>query len=268
MNSKYLMVFVLGLFLLMPVYAISLSSFDISVDIYSPNNSKITEVWNVTYNAPSEQSSFKSQILKSSTDLIELQKINPDIKPHIFINQDKLKNIKISFDEVNSNLRIEYDLEDSSLIKYLDYQDQIIWRFNENLFRQFVVNGLFNIPRESQIRVTLYDPLIIGDVSPKTSQNNRTIVWSGISTNELKIIAIEKKPPKPTFVISNVFSKEYLNKSFFYVLYILLFIILVLLIFRNKVSSGIKKFVIKYSVIKPRKQINEIVDFDFVNKKK
>jgi len=40
------------------------------------------------------------------------------------------------------------------------------------------------------------------------------------------------------------------------------------LIFRNKVATGIKSFVVKHSVIKPRKQINEIVDFDFVNKKK
>ncbi len=268
MKTRWLLVFLLLALSLAPVYSLSLDSFDISVDISAPTTSKVTEIWHVTYKDASEQESFKQQILNSSTALTELQKINPDIKPHIFINQDKIKNIKISFDELDSSLRIEYTLEDTALLKYLDYQDQVIWMFNENFFRQFVVNGLFNIPKGSQIRVSLYEPLTIGDVAPKAQQDGRTVVWTAISTNELKIIAIEKKPPKPTFVVSNIFSKEYLNKSFFYVLYILLFIILVLLIFRNKVATGIKSFVVKHSVIKPRKQINEIVDFDFVNKKK
>lgn len=264
---KKTIIFLFMIFFLTFVNAISLTDFDISVDIFAPNQTKITELWNVDYNAESELIDFKAKILKSSTDLAELQKIDPDIKPHIFINQDKIKGIKISFDEINSILRIEYDLEDLSLMKYLDYQDQIIWKFNENLLRLFVINGLFNITKTSQVKISLYDPLIIGDVSPKTQQENRTIIWSGISTNELKILAIEKKPPKPTFVISNIFSKSFLNKSFFNVLYILLFIVLVLLIFRNKVNNAIKKFIIKNSVIKPRKQINKIVDFDFVKKK-
>ena len=267
MNIKHILILIGVLFLLMPVYSLSLDSFDISVEVYSPTNSKVIEIWKINYGDLSELSDFKSKILKSSTDLIELQKINPDITPHIYINEDKIKNIKISFDEVNASLRIEYELSDLSLIKYLDYQDQIIWRFNENLFRQFVVNGLFNIPKESQVEISLYDPLIIGDISPQATQNNRNIIWSGISTNELRLIAIEKKPPKPTFVVSNIFSKDYLNKSYFTVLFIILIIVLILLIFRNRVNNGIKKFITKHSVIKPRKQINEIVDFEFVSKK-
>ena len=267
MNKKYYLVILSFLLIITNISALPLSDFEITVNIFSPSSSKVTENWVVNYQTPEELTEFKERILKSSTDLTELQKINPDIKPHIYINQDKIKNRKISFDEVNAILRIEYDLEDHSLIKYLDYQEQIFWRFNENLFNQFVVNGLFSIPKSSKIVIELYNPLIIGDVSPQTNQTENTITWSGVSTNELKIIAIEKKPPKPTFVVSNIFSKDFLNKSYFNILYVFLVIVLILLIFRNKVSSGIKKFITKHSVIKPRKQINEIVDFDFVNKK-
>lgn len=267
MKSKHLLLLFTVLFLIMPVYAISLKNYEINIEIFSPESSKITETWIIEYNGELELSNFKTEILKSSTNLSDLQKIDPEIKPHIYINQDNIENIKISFDEINAAIRIEYTLEDISIIKYLDYQDQIIWRFNDNFLRLFVVNGLYTIPKESLIKVTFYAPLIIGDVAPKAQLDNRTVIWSGISTNELKIIAIEKKPPKPTFVVSNIFSKDYLNKSFFYVLYILFFIFLVLLIFRNKVKSEIKAFVIKHSVIKPRKQINKIVDFEFVKKK-
>jgi len=264
--KKILILFSL-LFMLTSTYALSLGDYEIYVNLYSPNELKVTEYWAVKYNTPEQLSDFQEKILKSSTDLTELQKINPEIRPRVFINKDKITNIKISFDEVKALLRIEYNLADAGLLKYLDYQDQIFWKFNENLFREFVVNGLFNIQKNSSITIIFYEPLIIGEVAPFANQSDRTIVWSGISSNELRIIAIEKKPPKPTFVFSNIFSENYLNRSYFYVLFIILAIILVLLIFRNKVTNGIKRFITKHSVIKPRKQINEIVDFDFVNKK-
>jgi hypothetical protein len=267
MNAKYLLVGLLVLFLSMPVYAISLKDFVISINVSDPNSAVVIENWNIDYNNTSELSTFKEQILKANTDLDELKKVNADIRPHIYINEDKIKNFTISFDEVNESIRMEYNLTDACLIKYLDYQDQIIWRFNENLFRQFVLNGVLNIPKESEISITLYSPLIIGDVVPTAKIVGKTVLWNGFSSNELRVLAIEKKPPVPTFVISNLFSKDYLNKSYFYVLFIILIIALVLLIFRNKVNKYIKKVITKHSVIKPRKQINEIVDFDFISKK-
>ncbi|MFA5746134.1 MAG: hypothetical protein WCX82_03140 [archaeon] len=267
MNAKYLLVMALVLFLSMPVCAISLKDFDISVNVTGSDNAKIIEIWKIDYNSIGDLSLLKQQILNSSTDLKELEKINPDLKPHIYINENKIKNFSISFDEPNAIVRMEYIISDVCLIKYLDYEDQIIWRFNENLFRQFVINGLFNIPTNSQIAITLYDPLVVGDVVPTAKVVGRTIMWNGFSSNELRVLSVERRPPEPTFVISNLFSKDYLNKSYFYVLFILLAIALVLLIFRNKVNRGIKGFVTKHSVIKPRKQINEIVDFDFVSKK-
>ncbi len=268
MNKKYLLVGLLVLFLLMPVYAISLKDFDISVTISKPESAVVVETWKVDYSTSAELSNFKTQILKSSTDLRELEKINLDLKPHIYINENNIKSFSISFDETRAIVRMEYIITDNCLIKYLDYQDQIIWKFNENLFRQFVINGVLNVPKNSKISITLYHPLIIGDVVPVASITGRTMVWNGFSSNELRVLAIEKKPPEPTFVFFNIFTKDFLNKTYFTVLFIILVIVLILLIFRNKVNSGIKKFITKHSIIKPRKQINEIVDVDFVSKKK
>lgn len=268
MNKKYLIVGLLVLFLSMPVYAtISLTNFDISINVSEPENATVIENWKVVYETSEELSDLKADILESSLNLEELENINPEIKPHVYVDKKNLNGFTISFDEENAKIRLEYTIQDVSLIKYLDYQDQIIWKFNEILFSQFIISGVFNIPKGSQISITLYDPLIIGDVVPTADMTGRTILWTGLSSNEIRILAIEKKPPKPTFVISNLFSKDYLNKSYFNILFILLVIVLILLIFRNKVSYGIKKFITKHSVIKPRKQINEIIDFDFVNKK-
>jgi len=267
MNSKFLLVLVAVLFLSMPVYAISLKDFYISVNVLEPEKATVIETWKVEYLSNLELSTLKKSILESSTDIKALEKINPDLKPHIYLNEDKIRNFTISFNETDAMIRTEYTITDAILIKYLDYEDQIIWRFNENLFRQFVVNGVLNIPKDSQLSITLYDPLMIGDVVPTANISGRTILWSSFSSNELRVLAVEKRPPEPTFVVSNLFSKDYLNKSYFIVLFIILIIALILLIFRNKVNSSIKKVITKYSVIKPRKQINEIVDFDFVSKK-
>jgi len=268
MSKKYLLVILLVLFLSMPVYsAVSLKDFDISINISSPEKTTVRENWNVIYETQEDLADLKKEILSASLSLEKLENINPDINPHIYIDKKNIKGFTISFDEIDAQISMEYVLSDLSLIKFLDYQDQIIWKFNENLLNQFVISGVFNIPKDSQISITLYDPLTIGDVVPKSDITGRTIIWNGLSSNEVKILAVERKPPEPTFVISNIFSKDYLNKSYFNILFILLIIVLVLLVFRNKVSSGIKKVITKHSVIKPRKQINEIVDFDFVNKK-
>lgn len=268
MTKKHILVGLLFLFLLMPVYAVSLKNFDISINISSPEKATIIELWDVEVSSEKDLSNFKNSILKNSSNLEELRKINLDLNPHIFIEESNIRNFAISFDDFAKKIRLEYTITDKCLINFLDYQDQIIWELNDHLFNQFIITGVFNIPTGSQISIALYDPLLIGDVVPTANITGRTILWGGSSSNEIRLLAIEKKPPKPTFVFSNLFSKDYLNKSYFTVLFILLIIVLILLVFKNKVSSGIKKFVTKHSVIKPRKQINDIVDFDFVSKKK
>lgn len=267
MNKKYLLVGLLVLFLIMPVYAVSLTNFDISINVSSPEKATIVETWNVEAASEEELSDFKSNILTNSGDFEELRKINPDLNPHIYIDEINIRNFAISFNEIDAKIRLEYTITDKCLISFLDYENQIIWELNNHLFNQFIITGVFNIPKGSQISITLYDPLLIGDVVPTAEITGRTILWGSSSSNEIRVLAIEKKPPKPSFVFSNLFSKDYLNKSYFMVLFILLIIVLILLIFRNKVNSGIKKFITKHSVIKPRKQINDIVDFDFVSKK-
>lgn len=267
MNKKYLLVGIIVFFLLMPVYSFSLKNFDISVNISEPEKATIIELWEVDA-TNKELSDLKENILKNSVNLEELAKLNPDISPHIFIDSKNIRNFTISLDDIDATIRLEYIINEMCLISFLDYQDQIIWELNNQLFNQFVINGLFNIPNGAKISISLYEPLTIGDVVPLAEITGRTILWESSSSNDIRLLAIEKKPPKPTFVISNLFSKDYLNKAYFNVLFILLIIFLVLLIFRNRVNKGIKKFITKHSVIKPRKQINEIVDFDFVSKKK
>ena len=91
MTKKHILVGLLFLFLLMPVYAVSLKNFDISINISSPEKATIIELWDVEVSSEKDLSNFKNSILKNSSNLEELRKINPDLNPHIFIEESTIK---------------------------------------------------------------------------------------------------------------------------------------------------------------------------------
>jgi hypothetical protein len=242
------------------IFAYELNSFDVTVDLHSPKSATIVEKWKFDFNNSEDIDNFKDKILKTNINISDLKKINPNLKPNVYINE--YNNVKISFDEVDKYVRIEYTIEDICLIKYLDYENEIIWKFNENLFRQFVSNNLYNVPKNSYLRIKYYDPLFLGEAVPEVNKNENIIYWTGISSNELRVIFLEKKPPKPSFMISDIFKDFYLKESFIYIAGVLLFIVLILLLFKNKVSKNIKNFVIRHSKIKSKKNRKDIVDYD------
>ncbi len=265
-SKKYLWTFVL-LFLfvfLNSVYAFNIDSFDITVNVEQDKYAAITERWFVSFETEQTKINFKNSILEANINPNMLERIDSKLKPKIFIND--YSNLKVGFDEINNFVRLEYVITDVVLIKYLDYDNEIIWRFNDNLFRYFVENNLYNIPSSSFLRIYLQEPLMVGETAPRAEKQNNTIYWTGISSNELRLIVIEKKPPKPTFVIADFFEDLYLTKNFMYFVFGLLAIIVLLLIFKQKVSKNIKKFVIKNSKIKSSKNRKEIIDFDEFNK--
>lgn len=264
-KSKTILIAMVFLFLINVVYSAEVKNFNISIEIISPTSAKITENWMVDAKDDADLISFKEKILQANVDLVQLEKIDPNLKPHIYIN--KFSKLTVEFDEINLIVKLEYLTDDLILIKYLDYKDQIIWKFNENLFRQFVESGLYHIPKESIAKIIVNSPLLIGDALPKGIQENGTIIWTGISTNELRLLVIEKKIPKATFNVSNFFNTVYLRGTFYYAMMTIIFLILVLLLFKKKVSKNIKSFVRKHSIIKPKKQINDILDIDLINKK-
>lgn len=246
------------------IYSYEIEKFDVTVEVKESNYAEIVEKWYFSFSSEQDKINFKETILEANINPSMLEKIHPKIKPKIFINE--YSGLKIGFDEINNFVRLEYNTKDVILIKYLDYENEIIWRFNDNLFRHFVSNNLYNIPSNSIIRIILEEQLIVGETSPKAIHNKQEMYWTGISSNELRLIAIEKKPPKPTFVISEIFDGFYLTKNFVYYIFVLLILAVVLLIFKKKVSKGIKGFVVKHSKIKPSKNRKEIIDFDYFNK--
>jgi hypothetical protein len=264
-KQKTLLVLLMVLFFINGISATEINDFDIVIDVRSPNSATITEKWKVSVENENDLISFKESILAANVDLIKLEAINKNLKPHIYIN--KFSKLSVEFDEIDLVVKLEYSTEDVILIKYLDYEDQIIWEFNENLLSNFVESGLYHIPKNSRIKVFINHPLIIGDVLPKGTLENNSINWTGISTNEIRLLAIEKKIPLATFNVSDFFNKVYLKGVFYYTMIAIIFIILVLLLFKKKVSKGIKSFVRKHSIIKQKKQINDVIDIDLVNKK-
>lgn len=264
-TQKTLLILLMVLFFINGISAAEINDFDIVIDVLSPNSAKITEKWKVNIAEENDLGSFKESILAANVDLIKLEEINPNLKPHIYIN--KFSKLSVEFDEINLIVKLEYSTEDLILIKYLDYEDQIIWKFNENLLSYFVESGLYHIPKTSKITVFINRPLVIGDVLPKGTLENNSIIWTGISTNEIRLLAIEKKIPEATFNVANFFNKVYLKGTFYYSMIAIIFLILILLLFKKKVSKGIKSFVRKHSIIKPKKQINDIVDIDLIDKK-
>jgi hypothetical protein len=267
-NKSYLFIFLIFILVLISntnlISASQVNSYDVKIDILSPNNAKIVENWKFDFNSESDLETFKEKILEININIPELKEIDSELEPHVYIND--YKDVKITFDEVKKAVIIEYSIEDLCLIKYLDYEDEIFWKFNENLFRDFVTNNLYSIPKGSYLRVKLYDPLFFGETLPDAEIKNSVLSWTGISSNELKLIAIEKKPPKPTFVILDLYNNENLLDVFGYVILVLLIIIIVFLIFKKPISKLIKGFVISNSKIKTSKNLKEIVDSEYFEK--
>jgi hypothetical protein len=246
------------------VSASQVNSFDVELDILSPQSAKVVESWKFDFDSQKDLMEFKDQILEINIDISKLKEINDKLEPHVYING--YNNVKIGFDEIKQTVTIEYYIEDLCLIKYLDYDNEIIWKLNENLFRDFVKNNLYSIPINSYLKVKLYEPLFFGEILPKADIKNDVLSWTGLSSNELRLIAIEKKPPKPTFVLFDLYNNEELLKIFGYLVSILFIIILLGIIFKKKISKKIQSFVVRNSKIKTQKNMKDIVDTEYFRK--
>lgn len=253
--------FIISIFLIVifisTVSAASLSSYDIEITLNAQNDTHISEIWKIDYSFvyPRDLELFKENVLNANLDLEKLQSIDPNLKPHVYIKD--YSDLSIGFDEFNNTIRIEYNTSDLALIKLYENEDELIWKFNNNLLNSFVLNDLYYIPKESEITINLFEPLILQPTTPDSLINGNNATFSGVSSNELNILAYEKKPPKPSFVVSNFFSKN----LGFYLIFIFL-IIIAILIFREPIEKAIQSFVIRYSEIKSDKKKFDFLDDD------
>ena len=124
---------------------------------------------------------------------------------------------------------------------------------NENLFKDFTSNNLYHIPIDSYLIISVYSPLVIQDPVPQGIIEKTKLTWTGISSNELRLLALEKKPPKPSFAVS--LEQQRITKT--YIIIIIILIILTIIVMNKKTNKKIEKFVINHSEIKPAK-INDI----------
>jgi len=266
-HYKYFGILIFAIFSIMILHgnisAADLTNFDISVSIESPTSAKVVETWYVLFNTLKDQQAFSASILAAGINVDEFAKINPKLTPHIYIN--KYEKLSIGFDEIHSTVRLEYDISDTCLIKYLEDDYEIIWKLNENLFKNFVMNDVYYIPKDSYIRTSTYAPLIIEAYVPSGDVLNNQLSWTAISSNELRLLAVEKKPPKPSFVLTLGFEKNDSGaKNYFIIILIVLVLLAVgILFFSKPLSKSIKKFVMKHTVIKPKQKKKDLFDYDF-----
>jgi hypothetical protein len=257
---KYLFIILFLFILVNNVFSAQLTDFDIFVDIRSPNKGYVTEIWNVEYNpdVPDDKENFKEQIYLANIDLDKFKVIDPKLKPNIYLRN--FSNVTINFDDSKDIITINYEITDLLLQNYYETESEILWKFNENILRNLIVNNIYIISSNSRLTIKVYDPLIITDPLPKGEVNRNTISWSSISSNEIRVLAHEKKPPKPSFVL--ITSQE--SNIFYYLILLFIIIILVILFFRKPLEKSVKQFVIKNSEIKPRRVKKEfVVDSDF-----
>jgi len=242
----------ISLFTILPkINGAELNNFKINIDITSPNSAKITENWQITYSSQEDLQKFKNQILQANIDLTKLAKISDKLKPHIYINN--FFNLTVGLDEINNYVRLTYETNDLILTKYFENEEEILWKFNENLFKDFTSNNLYHIPIDSYLIISVYSPLVIQDPVPQGIIEKTKLTWTGISSNELRLLALEKKPPKPSFAVS--LEQQRITKT--YIIIIIILIILTIIVMNKKTNKKIEKFVINHSEIKPAK-INDI----------
>jgi hypothetical protein len=255
----FLILFIVSLFLPV-VHTAELSNYNISLEIKNNNLINVNEIWKVSMIDQNDLANFKKQLFEVNLDFDKLLKIDPNLRPHVYLA--KYKDLTIAFDETHSSVRLNYDCNGLVLEKIFENPDEILWQFNSNFLKNFLVNNLYSIPDGSLINISVYDPLIIQDPLPKGDIVDNSLTWSGISANKLRVLLYEKKPPKPSFFLLNI---TY-NTKFYYFLMVLILVALIVFIFRKRMSVGIKHFVVKHSEIKVEKQKDDLLDTDFLNK--
>lgn len=235
-----------------------LNNYEIYIYISGPTSTHISENWYIESENATDLQAFKKKILQADLDPTKLVLIDPNLKPHVYINTPTSFTIK--FDDIRKIVTIDYSTNDLAMINYFENQEEILWQFNANMFNLFVQNHLYSIPKESSLTILLYAPLILENSTPGKI-DDRKIMLSGVSSNELKILALEKKPPKPSFIFTNIF-KDMSQKGLYNYLIIIIVLIGIVFLFRKRIKSNLQKFVIKHSVIEPKKVKKEFFDND------
>jgi len=255
MKNRYILsilLVLLSIVLILPsIHSAKLGNYEISIYINSPNSAHVIENWYIEYNYLNlkDLEQFKTRIMEANLDPTKLTAIDPNLKPHIYISQAPVPTIK--YDDIKNIVTLDYSTNDQILINFFENQDEILWQFNSNLLNRFVLNDLYSIPKSSNITIWFYDPLTIDDPAPGKI-DARQLYLSGFSSNQLKILALELKPPLPSFIVLNMF-KDMSQKGLYNYLIIIIILIIVMFIFRKRLRSGFKKFVISHSVIEPKK---------------
>ncbi len=260
-DKKVLLLIILTIFIIPNIFSAKLTQFDIFIDIRGPEKAFITEEWRVEYDLTilNDKAKFKEEILLANIDLEKFKQIDPNLKPNIYLRN--FSNVSIIFDETKDTININYEISDLVLQNYYETDAEILWKFNENILRNLIVNNLYVIPSNSTLSIKVYDPLVIKDPNPKGTVEKNVILWKSLSSNEIKVLAYEKKPPKPSFII--VTSQD--SDIFYYLILIFIILLSIILIFKKPFEKSIKNFVVKNSVIKPKKQKKEfVIDSDFL----
>ena len=258
MRRNILLLFIFISFLILPnLYSAQLTDFKILVEVNAPTSAHIVENWNISYDPLDLQDleNFKDAIIAANLDSTALQKIDPNIRPHIFFN--KIDAVSIGFNELNNSVRIEYNINDQVLLKYFENEEEILWKFNDNLLRNFLLNDLYHVSKNSELGIDLYEPLVIEDPIPEGRVEGNSVIWSGISSNELRLVAYEQKPPKPSFFFINLFKNNYV---FYLVFAVLILFSIIILFYKKKIKKSIRGFVIKNSEIERVKDKKDLFD--------
>lgn len=266
MAKKYLLSIILILFFVLSIlpniHSAKLTNYENYIYINAPTSTHIVENWYIESDSSNldDLKIFKQKILDADLDPSKLVLIDPNLRPHIYINIPT--NFTIKFDDIKKTVTMEYKITDLAMINYFENDDEILWQFNSNMFNNFVINHLYSIPKESSLTINLYAPLILDNSTPGKI-DDRKLMLSGYSSNQLKILALEKKPPKPSFFFTNIFGDMSQKGLYNYLIIVVAFIIIVF-IFRKRLKSTLRKFVIKNSVIEPRKVKKEFFDDEII----
>lgn len=255
MNKNIFYFLILFLIFQPAVYAVDLTNFDITVDVRSPQKAFVKEVWDVSYGSSNLEAreEFKQKILEANIDLDRFSEIHPNLRPNIYLRD--FSKVTINFDESKDQITINYEITGVILQNFYETEDEILWKFNENILRNLITNNLYVVPSNSRLNIEIYNPLVITDISPDADYTRSLVSWTSISSNEIKLLAYEKKPPKPSFVL--VRSEE--SDIFYYLILVFIILISIILIFKDTLEKSITRFVVKHSEIKPKGQRKEIV---------
>ncbi|MFA4908000.1 MAG: hypothetical protein WC602_07025 [archaeon] len=179
-----------------------------------------------------------------------------------FGRQDEISNAKISFDNREKALRMEYRLERGIMEKADETTRQVSWQLSRGAFDAYVKSGITILPANTEITFLLPPGAVLDErVVPeaKVSAFEGKVAWKGyLTTNFMKLSYIMGKPIAQPLDTSKLVQDFIGNRQNLLILLIIALLVVIIYWKRAGIERRIEGYIVKHSSFEPKEKEDEL----------